>query len=233
MAGRALILRPRGLLRHALDSLTLHAPRWPWSRRRAPRAQGEDEARRLGFTFAVIGLSAALARGGEALSRETFLAFREVFPLEDDASALIRSLFNLAWKERAEPRWFAEQITRLYPDDTALWKQLLKRLCLIALADGALNRHEIAVLREAAAVFRINRLSFGLLLSEIQSGRAPNPLQVLGLPRGASSAEIKRQYRALMRRYHPDHARFRYPEAQAVAERKARALSAAYGRLSR
>lgn len=50
----------------------------------------------------------------------------------------------------------------------------------------------------------------------------------LELPMGASFEEIKRQYRILLRRYHPDGHAMASPEKQAVAKEIATRLNEAY-----
>ena len=64
----------------------------------------------------------------------------------------------------------------------------------------------------------------------IGSGR-PGPYRALGLDSGASDDEIDQAYRRLMSQYHPDKVAGAAPELREQAEKKAREINAAYGRI--
>ncbi|MDH5831792.1 DnaJ domain-containing protein [Luteimonas sp. M1R5S18] len=66
----------------------------------------------------------------------------------------------------------------------------------------------------------------------IAPGRAA-PYRVLGLTGDASDAEVDQAYRRLMAQYHPDKVAGAAPELRAQAEKKARAINAAYDRIRR
>ena len=58
-----------------------------------------------------------------------------------------------------------------------------------------------------------------------------DPYQVLGVPRGATEEEIKKAYRALSRKYHPD-ANVNNPN-KAQAEEKFKEIQGAYQQVMR
>lgn len=235
MTAGALVTRKPRPARIALEGLlSLPRPRFSLKRRK-PAPPPAEPLRELSFTFALIGLSARLSRSGPALSKDMFLAFREVFPLEDEASALVRSLFSLAWNEQAEAGWYARYIRDLYPDNPTLRRQVLERMARITLSNGPATRPSLMLLTEIADIFTIRRSTLSRILADCEAGKPLDPFRVLGLPRGAKARDVQAQYRELMRTYHPDRARhaFSYPEAQAVAEKKAREVGEAYGRLVR
>lgn len=58
--------------------------------------------------------------------------------------------------------------------------------------------------------------------------RAADPYTVLGVPAGASQDEIEQAYRRRMSEYHPDKLATAAPELQALAERRASEINAAY-----
>lgn len=55
-----------------------------------------------------------------------------------------------------------------------------------------------------------------------------DPFAVLGLPRSAGEAEVKKAFRALVVQYHPDKVAHLAPEFRVLAEQKTRELTAAY-----
>ena len=58
-----------------------------------------------------------------------------------------------------------------------------------------------------------------------------NPYRVFGLTSDASDAEIDQAYRRLMSQYHPDKVAGAAPELREQAEKRARAINAAYDRI--
>lgn len=191
--------------------------------------------RHLAFSFALIALSAKITQCGGTLTRDEFLTFREVFPLDDAQSALIRDLFRLAWEDGAEAEYFARQVLFFYPEHPKLWRELMQYLCALALADGPFTAEELRLLTTIGAVLGFSRLQIGRIMGTCSEARAGEPLRVLGLKRGARMDEVRAQYRALMRRYHPDAlaASVHYPEAREVAARKSARINAAYHQLAR
>lgn len=61
--------------------------------------------------------------------------------------------------------------------------------------------------------------------------RYGDPYDILGLPRDASPAEIKKRYRELMTQYHPDKAAQTTPEIQKLAEERVKEINRALEKL--
>lgn len=62
--------------------------------------------------------------------------------------------------------------------------------------------------------------------------REPSPWEVLDVARGASREEIRSAYQAKISQYHPDKVASLGPELQALAERHAKEINAAYEALT-
>lgn len=67
--------------------------------------------------------------------------------------------------------------------------------------------------------------------AESPPGRALEPHEVLGVARDASSEDIKRAYRELANKYHPDKVSHLGAEFKAMANEKFKAIQAAYSAL--
>ncbi|MBM4358678.1 MAG: J domain-containing protein [Deltaproteobacteria bacterium] len=65
------------------------------------------------------------------------------------------------------------------------------------------------------------------------SSRSEDPHDTLGVPRGASQAEIRDAYLERVREYHPDVLARAAPELRRLAERRMAAINAAYEALRR
>src|SRR5690554_2877377 len=124
----------------------------------------------------------------------------------------------------------------------------LEQLLTVALHDGQLEQAEYDVLVKVTAALGFRRAQLDILLQMAQAGqrfgggqsRAPgappsaNQLDdayaVLGVERSASFAEVKKVYRKLMNKHHPDKlaAQGLPPEMRDSAQAKAQQIQAAY-----
>lgn len=196
---------------------------------------GEDrEFCKLGFTFALIGLSVRLLRLGSELTRDEYLSFCDLFGVTDDECPKLRRLFALAWNDGATHEAYARQMMYLYPDRAPLYRQVVTQLCRLAAANGAPDGARLKYISDVARIFGLNRAELGDILERTVHASEPDPYEVLNLPKEADAAQIKRRYHELMRRYHPDHvmSTARYPETVALSLMKAQAVNSAYGVLS-
>lgn len=135
-----------------------------------------------------------------------------------------------------------------------LLNYFLGQVIVAALLDGQLEAAEYEVIRKVAAALGVSKLQLDMMLQMTQarfrfdqhqsyqgqsSGSATRPSSaqqladayaVLGVERSASAAEVKRAYRKLMAKHHPDKlaAQGLPPEMRASAQQKAQQIQAAY-----
>lgn len=134
-----------------------------------------------------------------------------------------------------------------------LLNYFLGQVIVAALLDGQLEVAEYEVIRKVATALGVSKLQLDMMLqmtqarfrfeqhqqshgSQAGSSRPSSATQladayaVLGVERGASAAEIKRAYRKLMAKHHPDKlaAQGLPEEMRASAQQKAQQIQAAY-----
>lgn len=221
----------------ALTSLWYQLQARPEAARHSPpvleRIAPKDEPfKNMSFTFALIALSARVAMAEGEVTKEKYLAFREAFPLSGLLCGKLRALFILACANPIPYAHYVTQIKHTFPKKTVLFITLVDRLFCVAMADGALPRKTEWLLA------RISHM-LGLTASQYSDIRARHgerkAHEVLELPKGSSAASIKKRYREMMRRYHPD----RYvtsglsPEVEALLQLKVSEINDAYRRLSK
>lgn len=187
----------------------------------------------LSFTFAVISLSAHVARADGAVTREEYLAFRDAFPLSGGVCDKIRKLFAMACEDASPFSQYALHIKQLFPDNKDLYMSLTERMFSIATADGPLTKPEE---RTLAKIARLLDLTPGEYSRIYDLYSRPLPAHhVLGVKKRDARAAIKKRYHQLMRRYHPD--RFAgeqtSPEVQMLLTLKSSEISKAYGALTK
>lgn len=137
-----------------------------------------------------------------------------------------------------------QRLTSLADRSGGLYRVFLQMQMRVALADGSIGRGERAMLGTMAGELGIGRVEFAQMeallraqrgFARSERGRAERRLteqayEMLGLPETATDSEIKKAYRRLMNRYHPDKlaATERDPNALAEAEERTREIRSAY-----
>ena len=162
----------------------------------------DDTFRHLSFTFAVIALSARVACIDGPVSKDKYVAFRESFPINGGICGKIRQLFTLACTNTTPIEHYTQQIRCLYPAKPELFTSVTERLFRIAAADGNISRKTECILADIARNLDLTPAAFATIREQyVQPIHAHT---VLGVTAGTSSANIKKRYHELMRRYHPD-----------------------------
>lgn len=87
--------------------------------------------------------------------------------------------------------------------------QIIQFLFGIAMADGSISYHENAKIEEIAGFLKIYQSDFNTIrmmfyIQEKKQPIPPNAYKVLNLEATATDAEVKKAYRDLVKKYHPD-----------------------------
>ena len=195
-----------------------------------PFGQPSVAERQMAFTIAVIVLGAKMAKADGHVSSEEIRAFREVFHIPPSEMEAVGKLFNEARQDATGYEPYAAQIAELFVGQPEVLEQLLGGLFHIAKASGGLHPAELQYLASVANIFGFGGQAFERIRAAHMGADEADPYKVLGLTRDASDAEIKRTYRELIRKYHPDTAiaQGMPEEFIEVANDKMAAINAAY-----
>ncbi len=191
--------------------------------------------RQMAFTIAVIVLGAKMAKADGHVSQEEIRAFREVFRIPPEEMEAVGKLFNEARQEATGYEPYAAQIAELFVTQPAVLEELLGGLFHIAKASGGIHPAELQYLANVGDIFGFSGQSFERIRAAHMGPDEADPYQVLGLARDAGDAEVKRTYRELIRKYHPDAviAQGMPEEFIEVANDKMAAINAAYDRIEK
>ena len=169
------------------------------------------------------------------LAEETLRAFKDVFRVPPDEMKGVGRLFDEARSDAAGFEPYAAQIAAMFAHEPAVLEDLLAGLFHIAKADGTVRASELEYLRGVARIFGLDAHAFERIRTLHVEPKGADPFDILGVSRGATDAEIKSAYRALIRENHPDTliAKGLPQEFVDIANEKMAAINAAYDEVER
>lgn len=187
----------------------------------------------VGFTVAMIALSAKMAKADGVVTTDEVLAFRDLFEVPPGEDANVARLFNLAKQDIAGFETYAKKLADLFPYDRKTLLDILDGLFYIAKADGVVHQDELSFLERVSEIFGLDAREFSKVLARHVRERG-NPYAVLGISPDASPEDIKAQYRREVRETHPDVmiARGVPEEFVRIANDRLAALNAAYAQIN-
>ena len=196
------------------------------------------------FAPCIIALGAKLSKIDGHVTREEVLAFRHIFRAPPAMTDTIGALFDKARRSAEGYEPYAARLAALFAYRPSLLEDVLAGLFYIALADSTrLTRAELLYLRRVSVLFGFSETDFiriarrvGVILTTTSPPpKKDSAYDVLGLPTTAGDDVIKRTYRALVRKHHPDKlmAAGLSPEQVAQATEKLQKINAAYSEICR
>jgi len=187
----------------------------------------------VGFTAAVIGLAAKMAKADGEATESELRAAAQVFRPPPGEEEAFRRAFSIAKQTVHGFESYAKQIGKKYRARPCLLEDVLDGLFHIAWADGVMAESEIAYLAKVAEHFGFSEAEFRRIKATHLGPDADDPYAVLGLLPGATMDEVRRAWRRLAAENHPDRMTERGapPEFVAIAAEKTAAINAAYARI--
>ena len=181
-----------GVAGHALDKIK--------TKKKLPE---ETALKQIGFTIGVIVLSAKMAKADGKVTEDEIRAFKEKINVPDSEIKNVAKLWDQAKKTTDGFQIYARQIANLLEKNSSVLEELLKLLIIIALADGKITIPEIKYLKEVGNIFGFSEEDFERIYSS-KSGVSSDPYQIIGVSRDASIDEIKKKWKQLATKHHPD-----------------------------
>lgn len=187
----------------------------------------------VGFTIAVIGLAAKMARVDGAAGADEREAARAVFQPPPGEGAAFDRVFSLAQETVSGFEGYARQIGRRYRARPCLLEDVLDGLFHIAAADGDVTRQELDYLRAVADRFGFSEIEFRRIQANNLGPDPDDPYAALGIDPGATLEEARRAWRRLAAENHPDRvaARGASPALVRIAQDKTAAINDAFARI--
>jgi DnaJ like chaperone protein len=186
----------------------------------------------LAFTIGMIALGAKMAKADGVVTADEIAAFKQVFHIPEKDLVPVARVFNLAKQDTAGFETYARQIARLFNAQHEILEDVLDALFHVAKADNAYHPDENGFLAKVAEIFGFPPAEFARIRAR-HVAVADDPYLILGADRGASLDDIRKRYRDLVRKHHPDRhiAAGMPPEMVEIATERLQKINDAYDRI--
>jgi len=185
--------------------------------------EGDPETRRqVGFSVAMIALSAKMAKADGIVTEDEIHAFQEIFHIPENEFNHVSKLYNLAKQDVAGYHAYAERVKRLFPEDPAILEDVMNGLFHIAKADGLYHENEMIFMDDVAEIFEIDERHYERIRLRHMEPKNGDPYVFLDADRSWDDDRLKAHYRKLISENHPDTfiARGLPPEFVAIANER-------------
>ncbi|MDT7828704.1 TerB family tellurite resistance protein [Pricia sp. S334] len=144
---------------------------------------------------------------------------------KDKANAIFRTFNEVVKKREISARRICSFLNQRTRYEVRL--QLLHFLFGIAQADGAVSNAEIGKIKEIAGYLRVGARDFESIMAMFVKS-ADNAYKILEIEKTASDEEVKKAYRNMAKKYHPDRVNTQNEAIKQGAEEKFKEVQKAY-----
>ena len=159
--------------------------------------------KQIGFTIGIIVLSAKMAKADGKVTKQEILAFKNKIDVPDTEMKNVAFLWDQAKKSTQGYEVYAQQISNLLEKNSPVLEELLNLLIVIAEADGKITHPEIIYLKRISEIFGFSNEDFERIIS-YKIKDPSNPYKILGVSEKAPISEIKKIWKKLVTKHHPD-----------------------------
>lgn len=204
-----------------------------WQGERPERPRARPQTTRADFEASLLVLTAAVMKADGTVMRSELEFVKRFFVTqfgEERAGELLLSLREML-KQQIEVDAVAAQIGRFMDSSSRL--QLLHYLFQLAKADGVVHGKEVDIITRIALHMRISTADFNSIKAMFVSQTRESAYQILEVPSTATDNEVKKAYRRMAVKYHPDKVSHLGEEHQQMANEKFQRLTEAYDQVKR
>ena len=158
------------------------------------------------YFVALFSMLGKLAKADGTVSRAEGEAFKNMvrqMPLSHDQREFAINVFNEAKRSPYSIEDFARQFQQITAGRPEIHTQMVDMLYQLAAVDQHLHEQEEAAIRSVSRILGLNdRQVDGIKAKYFDA--AGSHYEVLGIPASSSDDEVRKAYRELARKYHPD-----------------------------
>jgi len=185
------------------------------------------------FELNLLALAAMVIKADKKVEEKELRFVRNYFIANygADYAAIIFSRFNTEIKKKAQD---LSKIARLFVTSTPynIRLQIVHFLFGIANADGSVSQPEINKIEQIAAALGIRRIDIESVKAMFIQ-QAGNAYKILEIDSNATDAEVKKAYRAMAKKHHPDKLTTANQALKKGAQEKFQQVQAAYEKIQK
>jgi len=156
------------------------------------------------YAIGLIVLAAKLAKADGTVTSDEIAKFKKIFRIPQSDLKQVSAI----WKQAAETsdgfEIYAEQLYQTFRRSPQMLEQIILGLFEIGYADHELSSPELRFIKKVSNIFRLDQQTFNRLRNSRPEFVKEDPYKVLGIKKSDSINDIKKAYRALARKNHPD-----------------------------
>lgn len=156
------------------------------------------------YAIGLIVLAAKLAKSDGVVTSDEIAKFKKIFRIPQSDLKQVAAI----WKQAAETsdgfEVYAEQLYQTFRRSPQMLEQIILGLFEIGYADHELSPPELRYIKKVSNIFKLNQQTFNRLRSSRPEFVKEDPYKVLGVKKSDNIANIKKAYRSLARKNHPD-----------------------------
>lgn len=168
------------------------------------------EARKVSLIQSMAGLSAKVAKADGQVSENEIRTFKKIFDISEEDNDKIAHIFNHAKQTADNFEPYAFQLRLLAKDNLNLQESIIENLFKIAVSDGRFGEAELTIIRSVAQIIELPDGNFEAIRQNFEARTQASSFNdyygILGVFCNASNCEIKRRWKELINKYHPDRA---------------------------
>ena len=156
------------------------------------------------YALGLVVLCAKLAKADGRVTDDEIRKFKKIFKIPQENMKQVGAIWKEAAQTSAGFEPYAQQLRETFYRTPQMLEQVILGLFEIGYADHDLSAPELKYIKKVSQIFGIDQATFNRLRNSRPEFVKEDPYKVLGVSKSQTSAEIKKVYRNLARKNHPD-----------------------------
>jgi len=156
------------------------------------------------YAIGLVVLSAKLAKADGRVTADEIKKFKKIFKIPAESMNQVSAIWREASQTSSGFEPYAQQLRDTFYRSPQMLEQVIIGLFEIGYADHDLSAPELKYIKKVSQIFGIDQATFNRLRNSRPEFVKEDPYKVLGVTKSQSTSEIKKVYRNLARKNHPD-----------------------------